>query len=289
MVVELLRQRGLAVRAFVHRDDDRAATLRGAGAEVVVGDLTRVEDATRALDGVRRVYFGLGVSAEYLSAAVAMAVLARSLGEREVFVNLSQMTVSQMSATQMTDSAQQQQHWLAEQVLNWSGLPVVHLRPTVFLETFLLLAAESIAQDATIRLPFGTGRTSPVAASDVAQVAASILADPGRHVSHMYELTGPRSQDMKALAEEFSSALGRPIRYVDVPFETWRERLRSEPLSEHLAKHLETIAHLHADNRYDRLTHDVEAITGRSPTGVRDFVASRAHLFARPPESAIRA
>lgn len=58
--VELLRERGLPVRAFVHRDDDRAASLRGAGAEVVVGDLTRVEDATCALDGVRRIYLGLG-------------------------------------------------------------------------------------------------------------------------------------------------------------------------------------------------------------------------------------
>jgi uncharacterized protein YbjT (DUF2867 family) len=158
----------------------------------------------------------------------------------------------------------------------------------VFLETFLALAAESIARDSTIRLPFGTGRTSPVAASDVAQVAASILADPARHVGQVYELTGPRSQDMKGLAEEFSSALDRTIRYDDVPFETWREPLLSKRLPEHLVNHLETIAHLHAGNRYDRLTHDVETITGRPPTGVRDFVASHAHLFARPAESAVR-
>src|SRR4029453_5891806 len=29
-------------------------------------------------------------------------------------------------------------HWLAEQALNWSGLPVVHVRPTVLLEGFFL-------------------------------------------------------------------------------------------------------------------------------------------------------
>jgi hypothetical protein len=68
-------------------------------------------------------------------------------------MNFSQMTVSQMSATRMTDSPQQQ-HWLAEQVLDWSGLPVVHLRPTIFLENplFLDFAAESIAKDSSIRL-----------------------------------------------------------------------------------------------------------------------------------------
>ena len=38
-VVALLRQRGRAVRAMVHHDDDRADALRALGADVVVGDL----------------------------------------------------------------------------------------------------------------------------------------------------------------------------------------------------------------------------------------------------------
>jgi NAD(P)H dehydrogenase (quinone) len=41
------------------------------------------------------------------------------------------------------------------------------------------------------------------------------------------------------------------------------------------------MARLHADNRYDRLTHDVEAILGRPASTVRDFVAQRSDLFAR--------
>jgi uncharacterized protein YbjT (DUF2867 family) len=204
---------------------------------------------------------------------------------------MSQMTVSQMSATRLTDSEQQREHWLGEQVLNWSGLPVVHLRPTVFLENplFLALAAESIAADSTIRLPFGTGRTSPIAASDVARVAATILADPAPHVGHVYELTGPRSEDMREVAAEYSSALGRPIQYVDVPFDEWRDRvLRPMHLPEHLAHHIETMARLHADNRYDRMTNDVETITGQPPESVREFVFEHANLFARPAQAAAR-
>ncbi len=285
-VVELLRERGLPVRALVHHDDDRAAFLRATGAEVVVGDLTRAEDVIRALDGVKRIHFGLSISAEYLDATVNTAVLARTLGERELFLNMSQMTVSQMSATQLTESHQQRQHWLCEQVLDWSGLPVVHLRPTIFLDNplFLALAAESIAVDSTIRLPFGTGRTSPIAASDVARVAATILADPAPHIGHVYELTGPRSEDMQDVAGEYASALGRPIRYIDTPFDEWRDRvLRPMHLPEHLAQHIATMARLHAANRYDRLTHDVESVTGRPPTTVRDFVAGHADLFATAP------
>jgi uncharacterized protein YbjT (DUF2867 family) len=282
-VVEALRRRDLPVRALVRSDDERANALRALGAEVVVGDLTRAADVMRALAGCRRMYFGMSVSAPYLEATVATAAAARANGDLQVLVNISQMTVSQMSLTETTDSPQHRQHWLAEQVLNWSGLPVVHARATVFLQHpfFLEMTAESIARDNTIRLPFGAGRTSPIDARDVAEVIATILASPAAHIGKVYELTGPLSQDMHAMAAEYSETLGRTITYVDVPLEEWRDReLRSRQLPEHVFHHLLTMAHLHAANRYDRLTHDVEAITGRPATSAKDFVARHKELFA---------
>ncbi|HKA52426.1 MAG TPA: NAD(P)H-binding protein [Candidatus Binatia bacterium] len=288
-VVELLRQRALPVRALVRREDERADALRALGAEVVVGDLTRAGDVARAMAGCRRLYFGMSVSAPYLEATVTAAAVAREQGDLEVFVNISQMTVSQMSLTAMTDSPQQRQHWLAEQVLNWSGLPVVHVRPTVFLQNFFFSAwaAESIAKEGAIRLPFGIGRTSPVDVQDVAEVIAALLASPTPHIGKVYELTGPRSQDMHGVAAEYADALGCTITYVDVPLEQWRdEELRGRNLPDHVFEHLLTMARLHAANRYDRLTHDVEAITGRPATGVRDFVAQHAKLFGSKSQPA---
>jgi NAD(P)H dehydrogenase (quinone) len=282
-VVELLLQRGFPVRAMVHREDERAAGLRSSGAEVVTGDLMAPTDVARAMDGCRRVYFAMSVSASYLEATVIAAAVARERGDLEVFVNISQMTVSQMDLTHMTNSPQHRQHWLAEQVLNWSGVPVVHVRPTVFLDNplFLNMAAKSIAKDDTIRLPFGTGRTSPVAAVDVAEVVAAILANPVTHIRKIYELTGPKSQDMTGVVAEYSSALGRRITYVDVPLEDWRDSdLRSLKLPDHAFAHILTMARLHAANRYDRITHDIETITGKPATSVRDFVAKHAGLFA---------
>jgi NAD(P)H dehydrogenase (quinone) len=280
-VVEILRQRGLPVRALVRREDERSDALRTIGAEVAVGDLTNAGDVARALEGCKRMFFGMSVSAQYLEATVIAAAVVRERGDLEVFVNISQMTVSQMSLTEMTDSPQQRQHWLGEQVLNWSGLPVVHVRPTVFLQNFFFSAwaAESIARDSTIRLPFGAGRTSPVDSLDVAGVIAAILADPAGHIGKVYELTGPRSQDMAAHAAEYSEALGRTISYVDVPLEKWQEELRSRNLDSHVYEHLLTMARLHIANRYDRLSHDIEAITGRPATSTRDYVAQHAKLF----------
>jgi uncharacterized protein YbjT (DUF2867 family) len=282
-VVKELRRRNLLVRALVHNHDDKTDFVRATGAEVVVGDLTRPADVLRALQGCKRMYFGMGVSASYLEATVATAAAARARGDVEVLVNISQMTVSQMSLQETTDSPQQRQHWLAEQVLNWSGLPVVHVRSTVFLQHpfFLEMATESIARDNAIRLPFGSARTSPIDTLEVAAVIAAILASPEAHVGKIYELTGPRSQDMHCLAAEYAQALGRPITYVDLPMEQWRDQqLRPRGLPEHLYQHLFTMAKLHAANRYDRLTHDVEAILGRPAASARDFVARNAASFS---------
>jgi uncharacterized protein YbjT (DUF2867 family) len=224
----------------------------------------------------------MSVSAPYLEATLAAAAVARQQGDLEVFVNISQLTVSQMSLTSMTDSTQQRMHWLGEQALNWSGLPVVHVRATVFLQHpfFSEWAAESIARDDTIRLPFGDGRTSPVDTRDVAEVIAAILERPGAHVRQVYELTGLRSAAMTELAAEYSEALGRTISYIDEPFEEWQKReLRARALPEHLENHLLTMAHLHAENRYDRLTHDVEEILGRPATSIREYVANHPEMF----------
>jgi NAD(P)H dehydrogenase (quinone) len=280
-IVDILLSRDLPVRALVRTDDDRAEALRAAGAEVVAGDLTRVEDVARALGGCRRMYFGTMVSASYVEATATAAAVARERGDLEVLVNISQLTVSQMSLPAMTDSHQQRQHWLAEQVLNWSGLPVVHIRATVLLQHpfFSLWAAESIARDGTICLPFGGGRTSPVDTRDVAKVIAIVLESPEAHVGKVYELTGPRSEDMDAVAVEFSEALGRTVTYVYEPFDRWERELIGRDLPEHLRGHLLTMARLQADNRYDRLTGDVEAVTGRPATSVREYVANHPELF----------
>ncbi|MER7813562.1 NAD(P)H-binding protein [Streptomyces sp900116325] len=282
-VVERLRGDGLPVRAFVHRDDERAAELRDLGADVAVGDLTRAADVVRALDGCRRMYFGLTVSSYYLEATVTAAVAALDQGHLEIFVNMSQLTVSQMTLDSTSESRQQRQHWLAEQTLDWSGLPVTHIRPTVFMENpiFLMAMATDVAQDDTIRLPFGSGRTSPVAIQDVAEVAATILASPDTHVGRTYGLTGERSRDMTAIAEELTDALGRDITYVDVPHEEWvRTRLTPVGLPDHIRDHLSTMARLHAANRYDRATDDVELITGHPPLSFRDFVRSHSAAFS---------
>lgn len=284
-VVEALLTAKVPVRALMRHDNEQAQHIRQLGAEVVVGDLTKLDDVHRTVKGSKRIYFGMGVSPQYLEAAVSVAAVAKYYSI-ECLVSISQMTVSEMSITQTTQSPQHKFHWLVEQVLNWSGLPVVHVRPTVFLEHpfFYAWAADSIRRSGEIRLPFGDAKTSPIAAQDVADVIATILLNPEVHVGKLYHLTGPKSENMEDLAAEYAAALHREVRYVDVPLETWKSSvLPSKGLPPHVAAHIATMATLHHDNRYDRWTDDVRKITEHPATSVRDWVYSHRNEFESSP------
>ncbi|EHK52598.1 hydroxylase [Mesorhizobium alhagi CCNWXJ12-2] len=282
----MLLATGHEVRALVRREDERAEALRVLGAEVVRGDLTDLTSMHRAIEGCARIYFGMSVSAAYLEATVNVAAVARHHGV-EAFVNMSQMTVSQMSVTETTNSPQHKLHWLAEQALAWSGLPVVTVRPTVFLESFFLrLAAAGVRDNDELALPLGDSRTSPVSSVDVARAVSVILDDPASHIGHIYNLTGFESADLNYYARVFSDVLGRPIRYRDVPLSVWTDALRGFGVPTHLVNHLAAMAELHMLGRYDRMTDDLLKLTGTTPTSMYDFVKLHAATFTRSEATA---
>ena len=285
-ITRLLIQQGKAVRAMVRNEDERAQSLREVGAEVVVGDLLDLDSMHRVIDGCESIYFGMSVSAAYLAATVNVAAVAKHHGVK-AFINMSQMTLSQMSITETTASPQHKLHWLAEQALNWSGLPVVHVRPTVLLEGFFLIfTRDSVRESDQIRLPFGEGKTSPVAVEDVARAIAGLLADPQPHIGRTYHLTGPQSGNMHFAAEEYSKALGRTISFQDIPVEPWRDALLERGLPDHLVSHLATMADLHRAGRYDRMSDDVLTLTGQAPLSLREFVRRNAAAFTAPAKAA---
>jgi uncharacterized protein YbjT (DUF2867 family) len=154
------------------------------------------------------------------------------------------------------------------------------LRPTVLLEGFFLIfTAESVRQSNQIRLPFGEGKTSPVAVEDVARVLAALLVNPQPHIGKAYHLTGPQSENMHFYAQEYAKALGRTITYQDIPVEPWRDALLARGLPVHLVNHLVTMADLHRAGRYDRMSDDVLTLTGQGPLKVQDFVRKNAATF----------
>jgi uncharacterized protein YbjT (DUF2867 family) len=277
IVTQLLRDRGLPVRAFVHTDDGRCAGLRALGAEVVTGDLREIESVLPAVRGVRRVFFTYPVTAGLLDAVAAVAAAARLEGVRQV------VEVSQLAASPDAPTPHMRQHWLAEQVFDRAEIGALHLRAAVFFENLAVLVR---AGQGELALPLGSPDTviPLVAAADVARVAAGLLTDaagpPGR-IDPVCRLTGDIAT-IGEIAGAFSAG-GTQVRYVNADPVEWASRalgLYHDPHTvEHLSKLWEIFRLIGSGHDLYQVTEEIERIGGRPPQTLSDFTAGW-----RPPK-----
>ena len=272
-----LQASGHAVRAFVHDDDARAAALRASGAEVVLGDLLDIDTVRAALEGMEAAYYVYPLAPGNLAGTVNFAQAAREAGVKAI-VNLSQMTSRRDSLSHAAKD-----HWLAEQVLNWSGIPITHLRPTLFAEWLVYpFSWLNYATKDTLALPFGHGRFAPIASEDQGRVIAAILADPGPHAGKLYPLFGPEELDGDGIAAAMSEELEREIKYLPLPIEEFLKSLKKIPpySSAFFAQHLGAVS-VDCENGITSGTNDnVETLTGSKPMSVQEFVRKNRDAFA---------
>jgi NAD(P)H dehydrogenase (quinone) len=272
--VRHLLNQGHAVRAFVHREDERSAALRNEGAEVVVGDLLEHDDVIRALDGVTGAYLCYPVRPGYIQASAYFADAARRAGV-EVVVEMSQI-----SAREDSKSHAARDHWIAERVLDWSGVPLVHIRPTFFSEWLIFpFVRDQIVQEGKITLPYGAGRHAPIAAEDQARLIAAVLAQPAEHIGKTYPLCGPVELNQQEIADEIGKVLDRKIVYSPSTLEQYREHLEKFGLPAFLIQHFLAIAVDYQNGIFSGADGVIGKITGQAPQTVGEFVKAHRHLF----------
>jgi uncharacterized protein YbjT (DUF2867 family) len=270
IVTELLLAKGVAVRAFVRRLDDRAERLRALGAEVVVGDLREIADVAPALAGVDRVFFTYPVLDGLLDATAVMAAAAHEAGIRQV------VEVSQLNPRVGALSPRTRQHWVAEQILDMADVGAVHLRATVFYENLRALALASPA-NGELAVPLGPGdnRIPLVAGADVARVAAALLADPTKPAESYHRLVGA-VLTIDDIVAELGKALGRRLTYVDIGNDEWAAQARARGFAEHTVQHLSKlwqVFHSGSVARQFGVTPAIEEITGARAETLAEFLA----------------
>jgi NAD(P)H dehydrogenase (quinone) len=256
---------GLNVRAMVHSKDARSETLEQLGAEVVLGDLLEIDTIRAAMEGVDAAYFVWPVKPGLIQATVNFAQAAKEAGVKTV-INLSQRSANRHSTS---DSCRDT--FLAEEVLNWSGLPVIHLRPTYFLEWLLYPWQLPYLQQGILRMPVGKGRHSPIAADDQGRAIAALLKNPETHIGSTIALSGPVEMDHEQMAAELSEALGRKIVFQDLPIDEYCASIEEMGVPAYIVEHLRgAMADYHV-GRMSGADNNIEKLTGRRSMTVGEF------------------
>jgi uncharacterized protein YbjT (DUF2867 family) len=222
-----LLARGCAVRALVHRADDRSQRLQKAGCEIVVGSLEDLEELTAALNGVQRAYFCPPLAPGALRKTALFAEAARA-AQLEVVVALSQWLVDPTH-----HALHSREKWLGEQLLARSGLPLVTVNPGFFADNYMA-ALEPMAQLGVMALPLGEGGNAPPSNEDIARVIVGALLNPAPHLGKHYRPTGPRLLAPAEMAAIFARVLGRPVVYRNAPMPLFLKVARSLGLSDYV-------------------------------------------------------
>jgi uncharacterized protein YbjT (DUF2867 family) len=264
---------GLDVRAMVHKQDARSEALEKLGAEVVVGDLQEIDTVRTAMEGVEAAYFVWPVAPGLLSAAVNFAQAAKEAGVGTI-VNLSQRSADRHSKSESCRDT-----FIAEQVFDWSGVPVIHLRPTYFLEWLLYPWQLPYLRQGVLRMPVGKGRHSPIAADDQGRAIAALLKDPAAHIGKTIPLSGPVEMDHEQMAAELSEALGRKIIFQDLPVDEYCASLAAMGVPAYIVQHFGGAMEEYQHGAMSGADNNIELLTGKRSMTVGEFARAHADVL----------
>ncbi len=176
------------------------------------------------------------------------------------------------------------QHAEIDAELKASGLTYTILRPHNFMQN-TLLAAQTVASDGVVYLPMKDGKFGMIDVRDIVDVAAKVLTEDG-HQGKTYGLTGPASISFHDVAAGLSKALGKEVKYVDVPLEAAREAMIGMGLSEWHADAFNEYNKAFSEGLGDFTTGDVEELTGHPARSFETFARDFAQAFGGAPAGA---
>jgi uncharacterized protein YbjT (DUF2867 family) len=265
-LVRHLAASGVRTRAL-SREPARLQPLPAA-VEVARADLLEPATLDAAFAGAEKLF--LMANAANLPRATSNALpAARRAGVRHVVL------VSSAAVAIEPEVAIGRWHREAEEQVRATGLAWTFLRPGNFASNALRWAGTIRAQGAVFA-PAGRA-SAPIDPRDIADVAARALTTEG-HAGATHVLTG---EELLTAAEQVAvigAALGRALRFVDVPPEAARAGMARSGMEPAVADAIVELIVAGGAGRDALATTTVRAVTGRAPRAFAQWVQD--HLAA---------
>jgi uncharacterized protein YbjT (DUF2867 family) len=269
-LVKRLSARGESVRAFVHTRK-RAQAIALPGIEIAEGDFADPATFEPALRDIDRLFL-LIPSSEKVEQEQRNFVDAAQRSRVKHIVKLSQL-----GADEKAQGRFQRYHAAVEQHILNSGIPYTFLRPNLFMQGLLNFRPTILSQGA-FYAPAGNEKVSVVDVRDIASVAARTLIESG-HEAKAYEITGPQALTHAEMADQLSKAIGKPIKYVDVPPDAMKKALLGFGMAAWQADGLIEDYEHYRRGEASTITSTVREITGSEATTFLQFAKDYTENF----------
>ena len=264
----MLVQSGQRVRALVH-EEAKAQGVRDQGAEVVVADLEKPATLDAAVADVDKIYLLISNGPNGAQQGINFIdAVTRSGGQPHV-VRHGMFGDSR--------SRLNTQHVEVAAALDGSGLPVTTMRPTFYMQN-TLAGAQTVASAGQLYWAMDDANLAMIDIRDIAESAAAVLTSDG-HVGEAYILTGPRAVSFHDVANALSSALDRPVTYINVPNETMVQSMTEMGFTEWTSQGYAELMDGFKDGFAKEATDQVQRLTGHPARSVETFANDFAGFF----------
>ena len=146
------------------------------------------------------------------------------------------------------------------------------LRPGFFAQNFGDADRRDIVEDARVYVPAGRGRAAFVDVLDVAEVAASVFANPKEHDGHAYTLTGAEAVDFRTAAALLTDVLAREVRYDAASLIGYVLHLRARKMP-WAQIGVQTVLHVGLRlGQAERVDPTLKRLLGRPPRSLREYM-----------------
>lgn len=271
-LVARLAERGETVRAMTRRPKEIQVPP---GVEAVYGDAEDPESLNAAFRGV---------DAAFLMSAQPVGAAPRPTHDLALVDAAARAGVERIAKLSVYDAGEggtdplSVWHAEAEAAVTGSGLAYTLLRPGRFM-TNTLGWAPMIARGDTVYAPFAHLPSASIDPADVADVAAVALTT-GAHDGAAYRLTGPEALTPAGELAVIAEAIGRPLRIVEPPEESFRTGMRRTGMSEDVIDTI--VTRMRDDPPRAEVLPTVEQVLRRAPTPFAAWVRRNREAFTPP-------
>lgn len=271
-VVAQLAASGASVRALT-RTPQKAGFP--AGVTAVRGDLLDADAMRLALAGVNTLFLLVSNAPDELTQAINTLGLAREAGVKGI------VYLSVTRSAEYTDVSHFTAKYAVERMIEQMELPATVLRPSYFFQNDATLK-DPLTKAGLYVSPVGDKGVSMVDVRDIADAAVIELLRRDRSPAALpratYELSGPDALTGASLANVWSDALGRDVRYAGGDLDAFEKAVKTQAPA-WLAYDLRAMMRRYQVDGAVATPADIERLTtllGRPPRSYRDFARETA-------------
>lgn len=269
-LVDELTKRRVPFRAMVR--DAKKRTALPAGVSTVEGDFSKPETLARALDGVDHAFL-VSPSSE-LSAQLEKNFIATAKNAGVAHI----VKLSVIGADRLSPCRFLRFHREVEIELENSGMGWTNLRPNLFMQTTLSYKPTIVSQSAIFGSA-GNSHISVVDVRDIAAVAAVALTEAG-HEGKNYVVTGPQPLTYADITAQLSEAVGKEVRYVDVPYSAARDSLLQSGIPSWQVEGIIELNDMYKRGEAADVTDTVRSVGKKEPIPFSQFARDFASVFS---------